>query len=102
LPTSLPIFFKTAAESVTQPRMQLGLKRCVIHVARQNRCEDIRNEFSLEWLSRSQHFIEHAAKRPDIRAVIDRDSPRLLRRHVRGRPEYHSAHRAAQHCWGIR
>ena len=37
-----------------------------------------------ERLSRRQDLVQHYAKRPDIRPLVDRLATRLLRRHIRG------------------
>jgi hypothetical protein len=39
----------------------------------------------------SEHLVEDQPKRPDVRALVDRLAPRLLRRHVGGRAENHAA-----------
>ena len=39
---------------------------------------------------RREHFVEHAAERPDVGALVDRLAARLLRRHVGGRAEDHA------------
>ena len=46
-----------------------------------------------------QEFIEHAAKRPDVRPLVDHLPASLLRAHVGGRPENHAVTRVADaHC----
>ena len=41
-----------------------------------------------------QHLVEHTAERPDIGALVDRPSARLLGAHVRRGPEQHAVLRA--------
>ena len=40
-----------------------------------------------------EHLVEDEPERPDVRALVYRLAPRLLRRHVGGRAENHAAHR---------
>ena len=40
---------------------------------------------ALERAAARQHFVEHAAERPDVGALVDALAARLLRAHVRGR-----------------
>ena len=48
-----------------------------------------------------EHLEEHAAERPDVAALVGRPSLRLLRAHVRRRPENH-AHSGHQRWPGDR
>ena len=47
-------------------------------------------------LTAREHLVQHAAKRPDVRALVDRQPARLLRTHVRGGAEQAALERAVQ------
>ena len=49
-----------------------------------------RDRVACEQACPGQHLVEHHAKRPDVRALVDRLPARLLRRHVGGRAENHA------------
>jgi len=45
---------------------------------------------ALECTTTGEHFVEHAANRKEIDAMIDRVAPQLLRCHVTHRPEHNA------------
>ena len=61
----------------------------------------LRDVFALKGACARQHFVQHAAKSPDVTALICGLSPRLLRRHVRCGAENHAhlRHRPARNRW---
>ena len=48
----------------------------------------------------SEHFMKHAAERPDVGPLVDRQTARLLRAHIGGRPEDHPFPRPTQRDGG--
>ena len=52
--------------------------------------------------STSQHFVQHAAERPDVGPLVDRLAPRLLRAHVGGRAENDAFARPSSSSWAMR
>ena len=55
--------------------------------------EDLGDVFAAEGLLAGEHLVDHAAKRPDVGPLVDRPPARLLRTHVRRRPENHACPR---------
>src|SRR5262245_36387095 len=58
-----------------------------VGLALQNADERVGDCLALERKASGQHLEEHAAKRPDVRALVDCLTARLLRAHVRRRSE---------------
>jgi hypothetical protein len=56
----------------------------------QNRGHRIRRSRLTERRVPSQHLVQHASERPDIGALVDSFSPRLLRTHIRHSAEGHT------------
>ena len=55
-----------------------------------DRGDHLGDVFAGERARAGEHLVEHGAKRPDVGALVDGPTARLLRRHVRRRPEDHA------------
>ena len=55
--------------------------------------QNVGDVFAVKRLLPGQQFIQHAAERPNVRSLVHRFAPRLLRAHVRRRAQNHSVHR---------
>ena len=69
-----------------------GHRRCrrqggPVRLAFEDPGDRVRDRVAREGDASRQHLVEHTAERPDVRALVDRQSARLLRAHVRGRAE---------------
>src|SRR5678816_3719536 len=76
------IFLETSLQQASYAdRCGVGQRR-PLWFAFQNRCNRVGDGLTGQRLSPGQHFVEHAAKRPDVRPLVERLPPRLLRAHV--------------------
>ena len=81
------IFSKTAFEQAAND-FGSGLRhRAPVGLALDHVRERVGQRVARERPTAGQHLIEHAAERPDVRALVDRLAPRLLRTHVRRGPQ---------------
>ena len=65
-------------------------QRRPVRFAVENSRDRVRDRLARERASPGQHFIEHAAERPDIGSLVDRLAARLLGAHVRAGAEDHA------------
>jgi hypothetical protein len=83
------IFLEALAEERTNITWHVTGHRGPVGFTTQHRRQRVGHIVSAERALPRQHFVEHAAIRPDVAAFIGCSSPRLLRTHVRSRPEDH-------------
>ena len=84
------ILLEAAPQQLAHPRRRVRRQRVPFWLARDHRRHRIRRRFPGEHLLARQHLEQHNAKRPHVRATVDRFPARLLRRHIRRRPQNHS------------
>ena len=82
----------------SSPESARGLRRHVARAARSSRARRLSTAASVSATSSpsnarlpGEHLVEHAPERPDVAALVDRASLRLLGTHVRRRAEDHAA-----------
>ena len=78
---------QAAAQQLANARRCCGWKRRPVDLLSQDRGEHLRRVFSGERARAGEHLVEHQAERPDVRALVDELSFRLLGRHVGGGAE---------------
>ena len=61
-----------------------------VRLTLENRRDVVRNSAAREGHLSGEHFVQDAAERPDVRALVDRLPPRLFGTHVRRRPQQHA------------
>ena len=81
------IFLEAAFQQRAQVRRDIRGKRRPVGLAAHHRGNDIGEIFAVKGARPGEHFVEHAAERPDVAALVGRLSLRLLGAHVDGRPE---------------
>ena len=81
------VFLQAPPHELPHWRRDAGWQRVPVRLARHHRGEHVGDRFAGERALRCQHFVEHAAKGPDVDTTVDGLSPRLFRRHVRRRAE---------------
>ena len=100
--SGLGILLQTSFEEHSNPLRRFYRKSTPIGVVLDHRCDHIDERLAPKRRPAGEHLIQHAAKRPDVRALIDRQSTRLLRTHVCGRPQdYTGARPDICYCRGI-
>src|SRR5262249_39811161 len=82
--------FPNSVEAVAGSQAACSPAAPEIRVALEDARQDRRIVFALERPSTSEHFVEHAAKRPDVGAFVHRKPARLLRTHIGRGPDDHS------------
>ena len=82
------VFSKTAPEHVSGPPRGFGRER-LRRLLVDDCSEDVGDAVSVEGLLSRQSFVEYAAEGPDVGALVDGLSPRLLGAHVRSRSQDH-------------
>ena len=96
--------FRIALEAARQQRSDVGRhrgrQRREVRLAREDERYRVRHGLGRKQVPAGQHLEQQHAKRPDVRAFVDRSSACLLRRHVRGRPQ--DAARLGHHRRGHR
>ena len=91
VPEPLPrVFLETSLEQRAQlDGYRIGQHKPVRFKV-ENRDQSVRDSRSSERRTTAEHFVQHGAEGPDVRALIDRVPTRLLGAHVLRRPENHS------------
>ena len=93
------IFSKTAFEQAAND-FGSGLRhRAPVGLVLDHVRERVGQRVARERPTAGQHLIEHAAERPDVRALVDRLAPRLLRTHVGRGPQNDALVRAVGRSW---
>jgi hypothetical protein len=95
--TSSRILFETSSEQVLDFERGLGWKGGPIRLAIEDGDDRIGRGLARKRAATGQHLVQHRPKRPDIGPLVDRPTPRLLRRHVRRRPEQDAIHGRSDH-----
>src|SRR5262249_16216310 len=94
------IFVETTGERASYRRWQCGWQGGPIGVAFQNLRDRVRDRCAGECPAASEDLVKDAAERPDIGALVDVLTARLLWAHVRRRAEEDTLARCSnRHCW---
>ena len=91
----LRILLETARQQPPDRRGCRRRQRGPIGFARDDGGDDVGDGLAGERAAAREHFVEHDAERPDVRALVDRLPARLLRRHVGRGAEDHAQLRGA-------
>jgi hypothetical protein len=103
LPTSTEILRQRALEKFAHAWAQVDRQVTEVGFGFQNGSYDFRYRIAFERRPGREHFIEDAAEREHITALIGRKTLGLLRRHISRGPKNHSGIRTgADECRGIR
>ena len=86
----LRIFDEAPLQHTPNRRGRPHRKRRPVGLALENFRDGIGNRVTRKRDPAGEHFVEHAAERPDITSLINGLTARLLRAHVGGRPENHT------------
>ena len=81
------ILLQATLDAHPKRRRRVGGKRAPVRLHRDHVGQQIGGAIARECRSAGQHLVQHAAERPDVAALVDGPSPRLLGAHVRGGAE---------------
>jgi hypothetical protein len=90
---ALRVLLETPREQALDRRGCGGGQCGPVRLAREDRREDIADGVAGKRGAARERLAEHNPERPDVRSLVYRLAPRLLRGHVGGRAENHAAHR---------
>src|SRR6185369_17210629 len=93
----LRLLLETSAQQCSHRSWRMWWKRVPVGLRAQDPRYDVGNVLTAKRTLSAQHFVQHAAKRPDIGAFVDRLPACLFRRHIRHRAEQHAD---SGHWWG--
>ena len=86
--TSSGVLFETSLQQACNGRRRGRGKRRKVGLALQDRCNRVRDRLPRECDAAGQHFVHHAAKRPDVSPLVDRFPARLFGTHIGRSPEH--------------
>ena len=80
--SSLAILFQTPPQQSADRHRRVGRQDRPVRLAFENRDDGVGDRVAGEWGATREHFVEHAAERPDIRPPVQRLATRLFGAHV--------------------
>ena len=79
---ALGILFETPLQQSPNAWRAFGRQRLPVRLALENRGDRVGDGVAGERRAAGEHFVEHAAERPDVRPPVERLATRLFRAHV--------------------
>ena len=93
------ILVQTPPQQLANRRRRVRRQRAPLGLAFENRRNRVRDGLARKRGASRQHLVQHAPERPDVGALVDGLTARLLRAHVGGRAEDRAACASSPWSW---